>query len=419
MTDQNQHDQNQHDQDHAASEPEEHTTAAEDQQQAPHHHDEARNEARSEDSEKQAPQQDSGENSTEPDDTASGGEDNSTGSSSGGDGETSETDPTEQTPPTGTQSPGSLFGSEEMEDMKSEEVKTKEAEAKKRKEAASKSASSGKTYPAGTELRYSGHSKELPEEMSESQILKWAADDFPELKEGNFTLRYDSTKGRLVPIPPAQKKGAFAKGAFAENPAVADTAGPQCYEVRTSPPEGEKPPVYRLLCADGVYEVRTNLSGTYVARIDSGLTLAEGYYPSVPKAPASLLAGIVRIFKERPDTEALIDLVYDRRDGAFRLIWNQKQATAGSVDYQPLPDDDNIVLYAEIHSHHRMGSWFSPTDDAAEVKTGVYGVVGRISDDVPEARFRYSCGGHFRELLAEDLFDDPSLVAATVKRPTR
>lgn len=61
--------------------------------------------------------------------------------------------------------------------------------------------------------------------------------------------------------------------------------------------------------------------------------------------------------------------------------------------------------------------YFSPIDDKAEVKTAVYGVVGRIEDDVPEAQFRYSCGGHFRELLAEDLFDDPSKVAATVRRP--
>lgn len=367
--------------------------------QAPQAPDEARTEAGGE----QTSQQDSFEGSVGQDAATSGGED--TGASA---------EDTE--PPHGTQSPSSLFGSEEMEQMKSEDVKNKEAEAeaKKRKEAASQSGSSQKKYPQGTELRYSGHTKVLPEEMSDSEILKWVADDFPEIKEGNFTLRYDSTKGRLVPIPPAQKKGAFA-----ESPAVSATAGPPCYEVLTEPPEGHKPPVYRLLCADGVYEVRTNLSGTYVARLDSELTLAEGYYPSVPKAPAALLAEIVRIFGERPETEALIDLVYDRREDEFRMIWNQKQASAGSVDYQPLPDDDNLVLYAEIHSHHKMRAVFSPTDSAAEIKTGVYGVVGRITDDVPEARFRYSCGGHFRELLAEDLFDDPSKVAATVRRPLR
>lgn len=397
-------DQNQHETDHGREDTEDQHAGAEAPRRAPNEHEEAQTENSSE----QAPQQSSTSTAGQ-DGAASKDEDSNNDGRSGDAGEIAEQDP-----PAGTQSPGSLFGSEEMQDMKSEEVKNKEAEAKKRKETASQSGSSETKYPAGTELRYSGHAKMLPEEMSESQILKWAADDFPELKEGKFTLRYDSSKGRLVPIPPAQKKGAFV-----EEPAVSDTATEPSYEVCTEPPEGQKPPVYRLLCADGVYEVRTNLSGTYVARIGSELTLAEGYYPSVPKAPASLLVEIVRIFAERPDTEALIDLVYDRRDGSFRLVWNQKQASAGSVHYEPLPDDEDIVLYAEIHSHHKMRAFFSPVDDAAEVKSGVYGVVGRISDDVPEARFRYSCGGHFRELLAEDLFDDPSLVAATVRRPTR
>lgn len=328
-------------------------------------------------------------------------------------------------PPAGTTTPGTLFASDEMEGMKSEEAKNKEEVQQKRKEAASQSGSTEKKYPKDTEFRYSGHTKVLPEEMSEPQIFKWVADDFPEIEKGKFTLRYDSAKSRLVPIPEAQKKGVPQEGAVAESAvaedadvAVPETTAPS-YEVRTEPPAGDRPPVYRLLCADGVYEVRTNQLGTYVARLDSELTLAEGYYPSVPKAPASLLAEIVRIFKERPETEALIDLVYDRREGRFHLVWNQKQASAGSVDYDPLPDDENFVLYAEIHSHNKMRPFFSPTDDAAEIKTAVYGVVGRINDDVPEARFRYSCGGHFRELLAEEIFDDPSVVAATVRRPAR
>jgi hypothetical protein len=310
-------------------------------------------------------------------------------------------------PPAGTTSPSTLFGSDEMEEIKSEDQKKKEAEEaeKKKRQETAKQTGSQKTYPPGTEFRYSGHSKVLEEEMSESKIFEWVAEDFPEVEQDSFTLRYDQTKGRLVPIPKAQKKGA---------------ASPDTVRVDTRPPaveDGPRPPVYRLLCTDGVYEVRTNLSGTYVVRLGSETTLAEGYYPAIPKAPATQLAEVVRIFAERPDTESLIDIVYDRRSGTFCLVWNQKQASAGEVEYQPLPDDDNLILYAEIHSHHKMHSFFSSKDDTSEKKTGVYGVVGRITDEVPEAAFRYSCGGHFRELLAEDLFDDPSMVAATVKRP--
>lgn len=315
--------------------------------------------------------------------------------------------------PSGTTTPGTLFGSDEMEGMKSEETKKKEEEEKKRKEAA-KNSGSDKKYPEGTEFRYSGHTKVLQEEMSEAEIFKWIADEFPEIEAGKWTLRYDSTRGRLVPIPPAQKKGVSAEAASEE---ATVSSAPCSYQVLTVPPESARPPVYRLLCVDGVYEVRSNLSGTYVARLDSGLTLAEGYYPSVPKIPATLLAEVVRIFGERSDSEALIDIVYDRARERFHLVWNQNRASAGEVEYQPLPDGESLVLCAEIHSHHRMPAFFSPKDDTAEVKAGVYGVVGRIEDDVPEAAFRYSCGGHFRELLAEEIFDDPSKVAATVRRP--
>lgn len=321
-------------------------------------------------------------------------------------------------PPAGTTSPSTLFGSDELEEMKSEEQRKKDAEEdekkkdrEKRQEAA-KQTGAEKTYPAGTEFRYSGHTKVLEEDMTETKIFEWVADDFPEIEKGRHTLRYDKDKGRLVPIPQAQKKGQ-KKGADAVGSAVT----PRTLQVSTLPPAAYPPPVYRLLCEDGVYEVRTNLSGTYVVRTGAEVTLAEGYYPAIPKAPARLLVEIVRIFKERPDKEALIDVVYNRRDGTFCLVWNQNKAGAGEVDYQPLPDDDKLVLYAEIHSHHKMRAFWSPTDDESERRTGVYGVIGRITHELPEARFRYSCGGHFRELLAEDLFDDPSTVARTVKRP--
>lgn len=323
-------------------------------------------------------------------------------------------EPNDQEPPAGTTTPSTLFGSHELEEMKSEEQKKKDAEEteKKKRQEAAKQTGAEKTYPAGTEFRYSGHTKVLEEDMTETKIFEWVADDFPEIEKVRHTLRYDKDKGRLVPIPQAQKKGQ-TKGACD----VGSVAAPRTLQVSTLPQAGYKPPVYRLLCEDGVYEIRTNLTGTYVVRLDSDTTLAEGYYPAVPKAPAGLLAEIVRIFKDRPETEALIDIVYNRREDTFCLVWNQKTANAGSVDYQPLPDDDNLILYAEIHSHHKMSAFFSSTDDESERGTGVYGVIGRITGELPEARFRYSCGGHFRELLAEDLFDDPSTIARTVKRP--
>lgn len=318
--------------------------------------------------------------------------------------------PQKQDTPRGMETPETLLGAEQMEDLKSEKQKQKEAEQQKRKETASQQGND-RVYPKNTELRYAGHSHYLPSAMKESEIFRWIGETYPEIEKGRHTLRYDEKQGRIVPVPGAQKKGA---GGGQE--AVAES---RTYTVSTRPPGGGAPPVYRLLCADGVYEVRNTPAGTYVARLYSPVTLAEGYYPAIPRAPVSLLKRTVASFKERPETEAVVDIVYSRRKGSWHLVWNQIEATASEVTYQPLPEDEDLVLYAEIHSHHRMHAFFSPDkDDISELKTGVYGVIGKVEDEIPQGRFRYSCGGHFREIPAEDLFDDPAQVAATVRRPS-
>lgn len=191
---------------------------------------------------------------------------------------------------------------------------------------------------------------------------------------------------------------------------------PRTVEVVTEPPaigragSSPLPPVVRVLGDDGVYEARTTGAGTFVARMETPQTeVREGFYPTVPKAPASLLSRIVHIFKRMPDREAVVSVVYDRREKRHHLIWNdQRDQSSGGVTYDPIPETGRIVPYAEIHSHNRMGAFFSRTDDEFEVRTGIYGVLGRVDEERPEALFRYSCGGVFRPLSGGEVFHNPS-----------
>ncbi len=187
---------------------------------------------------------------------------------------------------------------------------------------------------------------------------------------------------------------------------------PRTLEVMTEPPDpqdGSLPPLVRILGDGGVYEARTTGAGTFVARMEPRREVREGFYPSAPKAPASLLSRIVRIFKGMPDREAVASVVYDRREERYHLIWNdQRDQTSGSVTYDPIPETERIVPYAEIHSHNQTGAFFSRTDDEFEIRTGIYGVVGRVEEDRPEALFRYSCGGVFRPLSSGEVFHNPS-----------
>ncbi|MGB3633264.1 MAG: hypothetical protein WA982_04440, partial [Rubrobacteraceae bacterium] len=54
-----------------------------------------------------------------------------------------------------------------------------------------------------------------------------------------------------------------------------------------------------------------------------------------------------------------------------------------------------------------------------ETATGLFGVIGRVDDDKPEALFRASCGGLFLPLDVADLFDDAELARRIVRKPRK
>lgn len=70
---------------------------------------------------------------------------------------------------------------------------------------------------------------------------------------------------------------------------------------------------------------------------------------------------------------------------------------------------------AEIHSHHTMSAYFSATDNSSEIRSGFYGVVGRIHLDRPEAAFRSSCGGVFKQVTANRLFEPTRRITELIK----
>lgn len=195
-------------------------------------------------------------------------------------------------------------------------------------------------------------------------------------------------------------------------------------KVLTEPPphgsvekEASYPPVFRLLGHDGLYEVRSSRLGSFVARMETETTIREGFFPTVPRCPVALLSDTVSLFGERPDTEAMVSVVLDVETREFHLIWQGEIADASSVEYEPLPEDDRYLLYAEIHSHHRMPAFFSAQDDKAERKLGLYGVIGRVDREKPEALFRYACGPYFRPVRAEDLFEPAPELWRLIEQP--
>lgn len=118
--------------------------------------------------------------------------------------------------------------------------------------------------------------------------------------------------------------------------------------------------------------------------------------------PESFLLKVAAHAGARPDREVLYYVV--KHGGVLRVVVG-KIGKASSIDgiVDPFPAS-NIV--AQIHSHGRMGAFFSTTDNANELEFRLFGVIGRVHKLVPEAIFRLGVYGHHFKLPMNRVFDN-------------
>ena len=192
------------------------------------------------------------------------------------------------------------------------------------------------------------------------------------------------------------------------------------------------PPLTRVRTPEGLHEVRADPAATYIAlappyrTVPTGKvvyslpTLAEGYYPNAPKVPTDLLREVLEVFRAAGDVEAHVNVLYDADTSRHELYRSEVRdsATTGRVDYTLVPNTETRFVVAEFHSHHRMGAFFSHTDNEAERRSGVYGVVGRTELNRPHLALRYSCGGIFRPLPPAALFEPAARITELVREVT-
>jgi len=245
-------------------------------------------------------------------------------------------------------------------------------------------------YEIDRVVYYAGHRLDVPSRTMKLETVRaWLEEQFPELTKERCELVYDAENGHIVPVLKAHKKGA-------ERPLT----------VWLTPPS-PIPPVYHSLDEEGtVWEVRMTQTGRFQVPVRGPQALASSraFEFSVPKIPRTCLTEIVARCQVHPDVEHLAYVVYDTRSG-YHVLWPEQHANAVSVVGCGVLESEDFFVVAHIHSHGRLPAFFSATDDADEVRTGLYGVLGRCHEDSPELRFRMSCGGHFRPLAPEALFD--------------
>ncbi|MGF1473313.1 MAG: hypothetical protein ACFB50_16455 [Rubrobacteraceae bacterium] len=251
-----------------------------------------------------------------------------------------------------------------------------------------------KTYPK-ISVYYAGNTIDLPRSgMSAPEIHAFLEDDYRELAEKHSELIHDEERGLLIAYVKGQKKGASA------------LSGKPLTVLREPPAESSpERRLFHVLADDGVYEARTTQAGTFAARVPSEVRARPGFALSVPKPPAAFLAEIVEGFKETPRIERLANVVYTC--GSYEVRWPEQHGSAAMVEAMGTIETDETFIVVQLHSHGVLPAYFSEhADDVDEVRTGLYGVVGRCDEAVPDIVLRFSCGGLYGFTTAGEIFEE-------------
>ncbi|MFD1676095.1 Mov34/MPN/PAD-1 family protein [Alicyclobacillus fodiniaquatilis] len=213
-------------------------------------------------------------------------------------------------------------------------------------------------------------------------IDEWV--EFPELGKDRVEMVYDKEKGHIIPVLKGHKKGAAP--ILTEHPKKSLT-------------------VYNYLdTEDGtIYEIRRTHTGVFTAPLQGqGTRHFELNELFVPRIPLSAIKEVLDVFKGDTTVEHLAYIIWKPFYGYF-VHWPNQVKTKVSVEGEPFMETDEHFIVLHIHSHNTMPAFFSQTDDADEIRTGFYAVVGHCERELPDFRLRYSCGGHFVESNPTDL----------------
>jgi PRTRC genetic system protein A len=173
-------------------------------------------------------------------------------------------------------------------------------------------------------------------------------------------------------------------------------------------------PVNIVMGHDGLYEIRVTPVGIFSKKVNYLLDeldrIREGFVLTLPKKiPSDLLAQAIAFFRRwgQDYLEAQVQIFWNTKDQQYFVYVPKQDVSCTEVTIERNPELEKFnVLALELHSHHHMPAIFSAIDDDWEKATGLYGVIGRIEEDPPQASFRYSCGGEFFTINLRDIFQD-------------
>ena len=164
----------------------------------------------------------------------------------------------------------------------------------------------------------------------------------------------------------------------------------------------------------GTYDVRALPHGTFITlqdKLERGAApLSLRFERKLPKIPSELLFEIIEYFKEDLSNEAMVRVVYNKKEETFSYYKAEGARSKASILYEFDVDDSyfspNMVQVMEIHSHNTMPAFFSKIDDRDEAGyPGMFGVVGNLDRQTPSICLRVGNLGIFEPIALSDVFD--------------
>jgi PRTRC genetic system protein A len=122
------------------------------------------------------------------------------------------------------------------------------------------------------------------------------------------------------------------------------------------------------------------------------------------RLPGRLLSAILQDARSQSwdrATEAMYHIRID--DGCARAVRPRQNGSGARLSYD---GGDSLTIVCDLHSHHEMGAFFSPTDNRDEQGVRFYAVIGRIFTR-PEIQVRLGIHGDFWSVPVSSLFDSP------------
>ena len=184
----------------------------------------------------------------------------------------------------------------------------------------------------------------------------------------------------------------------------------------------EKPITY-VTCKNGLFEVRHSDLATIFARPKEVLGVleegTEGVQLNIPKLPFEFLVQTISFFRgvcdrQKGSSEALVQIWWDRQDKKHHLHIPKQRVSGGGVHHESTFDhgaEGRWLHVADIHSHGSgMSAFWSGTDNHDETRVTterLFGVIGKVTQPIPEWKWRMRTRDGFIDLTVSDLFEMP------------